>query len=257
VRLARRGELQLGGRLELLPPSRSWLVSLLVSSAVGGAVILTAAATHAPLLSFGFDHKASGQLLGLVIRLATDIDRDGFGLLSQPPDVAPLDASRHPFALERAANGSDENGIGGDLPAHFQPQRPFPAPDRFGPRRPSFLLVLLESFRGDLVGRRLRGDEVTPTLNRLAREGASSERTFAHTPLTWPSRAQLFQGRISPKPGARTLIDDFHDLGYRVGYFSGQNDQHGGSDALVGFERADAFTTPARIETVERLAPPP
>jgi hypothetical protein len=26
-----------------------------------------------------------------------------------------------------------------------------------------------------------------------------------------------------------------------VGYFSGQNDRHGGSDALVGFERADAF----------------
>jgi hypothetical protein len=241
VRLARRSDLQRRGRLELLPPSRTGLVSLLVASAVGGGAILTAAATHAPVLSYGFDHKASGQLLGLVIRLATDIDRDGFGLLSRPPDVAPLDASRHPFAVELPANGIDENGVGGDLPDRFQPQQPAPVPDRLGPRRPSFLLVFLESFRGDLVGRRLRGREVTPVLNRLAREGASSDRTYAHTPLTWPSRAQLFQGRVSATPGARTLIDDFHDLGYRVGYFSGQNDLHGGSDALVGFERADAF----------------
>ena len=241
VRLARRAELRRRGRLELLPPSRTGLVSLLVASAVGGGAILSAAATHAPVLSYGFDHKASGKLLGLVIQLATDVDRDGFGFLSRPPDVAPFDASRHPFALEVAGNGIDENGVAGDLPDHFQPQPPFPVPDRFGPRRPSFLLVFLESFRGDLVGRRLRDHEVTPTLNRLAREGASSDRTFAHTPLTWPSRAQLFQGRVSPNPGARTLIDDFHELGYRVGYFSGQNDLHGGSDALVGFERADAF----------------
>ena len=241
VKLAQRGGLLLGGRLELSPPSPRGLASMLFVSAAVGAAILTAAARHAPVLSFGFDQKASGQLLGLVIRLATDVDRDGFGLLSRPPDVAPLDASRHPFAIEVAANGIDENGVGGDLPDSFRPQQPFPPPDRVGPRRPSFLLVLLESFRGDLVGRRLRGRDVTPTLNRLAQEGASSDRTYAHTPLTWPSRAQLFQGRVSPTPGARTLIDDFHELGYRVGYFSGQNDLHGGSDALVGFERADAF----------------
>lgn len=241
VRLARRADLHFGGRLELVPPSRAGLAWLLAVSTTGGAAILTAAAHAAPVLSFGFDHKASGRLLGLVIRLATDIDRDGSGLLSRPPDVAPFDASRHPFALEVAANGIDENGVGGDLPDHFRPQQPFPVPDRVAPRRPSFLLILLESFRGDLVGRRLRDHEVTPVLNRLAQEGASSDRSFAHTPLTWSSRAQLFQGRVAPTPGARTLIDDFHDLGYRVGYFSGQNDRHGGSDVLVGFERADAF----------------
>ena len=241
VRLAQRSELRLGERIELSSPSRAGLAWMLVASTSAGLTILAAAAHLSPVLRFGFDHKASGQLLGLAIRLTTDVDRDGFGLLSRPPDVAPLDASRHPFALEVAGNGIDENGVGGDLPDHFRPQQPFPVPKRFGPRRPSLLLVLLESFRGDLIGRRLGSHEVTPTLNRLAGEGASSERTFSHIPLTWPSRAQLFQGRIVPLPGARTLIDDFHDLGYRVGYFSGQNDLHGGSDLLVGFERADAF----------------
>lgn len=241
VRLASRGVPPLARRLELVPPSLRGLLSVLASSALAGAAVLAAATLFSPTLAFGFGHKASGQLLGAIVRFATDLDRDGFGPLTRPPDAAPFDAARHPFAVEVPGNGVDENGVNGDLPADFQPQPPFPAPERVGKRRPPFLLVLLESFRGDLVGRRLAGQEVTPTLNRLAREGASSERAYAHFALTWPSRAQLFQGRIAPQPGARTLIDDFHDLGYRVGYFSGQNDLHGGSDVLVGFERADVF----------------
>ncbi len=241
VRLAQRGGRRWRTNLEVLPPSRTGLAALIVVSSVLGAAILTAATRNASSLTYGLERKASGQMLGLVLQLVTDVDRDGFGILSRPPDAAPLDASRHPFALERAANGIDENGVGGDLPADFQPQAPIPVPDRLGARRPSFLLILLESYRGDLVGRRFHGREVTPVLNRLAREGASSERAYAHTPLTAPSRAQLFQGRVSPVPGAHTLIDDFHALGYRVGYFSGQNDLHGGSEDMIGFERADAF----------------
>ena len=53
--------------------------------------------------------------------------------------------------------------------------------------------------------------------------------------------------------GGRTLIDDFHDLGYRVAYFSGQNDTHGGSESLVGFERADYFYD-ARTDTSQRTS---
>lgn len=243
------GSVRVAARLQGLPdhpvpfvaPSNRRILALFGVSAVVSTAALVSAVWHSPTLAFGLRHKASGQILGLAIRSATDFDRDRFGVLSQPPDPAPFDANRSPRALEIPGNGSDENGLAGDLPPAFVPDPPFPAPREVGPRRPPFLLVLLESFRGDLVGRRFGEVEVTPTLNRLAREGASSEHAFAHCPLTWPSRAQLFQGRIVPAPGARTLIDDFHDLGYRVAYFSGQNDLHGGSEPLVGFQRADAF----------------
>ncbi len=237
IRLSRRIE----GAAWSTPPSRTVLSTLLFTSGLAGVVILGFTSRRDPVLTYGFGHKPSAQVLGYLARLATDFDRDGFGLVSGPRDGAPFDSSRHPFALELAGNGVDENGVGGDLPADFRPELPSARPDPSGPRRPSFLLVYLESFRGDLVGLRFRDQEVTPVLNDLARRGAASRRAYAHAPLTWPSRAQLFQGSIVPRNGARTLIDDFRDLGYRVAYFSGQNDQHGGSAPLVGFERADAF----------------
>jgi hypothetical protein len=253
VRLARGSDRLLRGRIEFAPPSRAGLLVLILVSGVGGAAILAAADQRSPVLGYGFDRKPSGHLLRLVIRLATDVDRDGFGWLSRPSDAAPFDGALQPFALEIPANGIDENGLAGDLAADFRPQLPFPPPEHFGPRRPSLLIVLLESFRGDLLGRSLGDREVTPTLNALAREGASSQAAYAHSPMTAPSRAQLFQGRIVPVPGARTLIDDFHELGYRVGYFSGQNDLFGGSDALVGFERADEFYD-ARTDREQRTS---
>ncbi|MGH7287892.1 MAG: sulfatase-like hydrolase/transferase, partial [Myxococcota bacterium] len=253
ARMLRRLEPAIARRVSLVAPSqrRVWVVA--AASGALGAVILGSLPQQSPTLAYGLESKASGQLLILLVRAASDVDRDGFGLLSRPPDPDAWDGGRHPFAREIAGNGIDENGIGGDLPANFEAPLAVPVPARLGPERPSFLIVFLESFRGDLLGMRLAGQEVTPTLNRLAREGASSAQVYAHNPLTWPSRAQLFQGRLRPMRGAPTLIDDFRKLGYRVAYFSGQDDSHGGSEALVGFDRAHVFQD-ARSDTAQRTS---
>jgi Sulfatase len=242
VVLARRLDPWLARRATLLPPGGRGLAGVICGAGLLGAAALAGAGRHSAEILYGLDQKTSGRLLRVLVQVVTDLDFDGYGLLSRPPDPAPFDRERHPFALERPGNGIDDNGVGGDLPVDFEPVQPFPAPEHLADaRRPSFLLVFLESFRADVVGLRYGDREVTPVLNALAREGAASDRAFAHSPLTWPSRAALFQGQIAPTPGARTLIDDFHDLGYRVAYFSGQNDLHGNSDTLVGFGRADYF----------------
>jgi hypothetical protein len=242
VYVVRRADPWLASRVTLRAPSGRVVGGIACACGLLGALALAAFARHSPEITYGLGNKASAQALRGIVQVVTDVDFDGYGLLSRPPDPAPFDGSRHPFALEQPGNGIDENGVGGDLPLDFAPAPPFPAPDRIADaRRPSFLLVFLESFRGDLLGRRYGEREVTPVLNALARAGASSERMFAHNPLTWPSRAALFQGRVAPVPNAPTLIDDFHALGYRVAYFSGQNDLHGNSDGLIGFMRADRF----------------
>jgi hypothetical protein len=234
---------------EIAPPSLAGLASVAAAAALGGALLLHTVADRWPVVAYGLQRKPSGLALRAVVQQATDWDRDGFGWMSRPVDHEPFDPSRHPFALEIPANGVDENGIGGDRPVGWLDRGaalPPPGPDS---ARPSFLLIFLESFRGDLIGRRLGPHEVTPTLNRLAAQGASSQHAFAHNPFTWISRAELFQGRVKPVAGAPTLIDDFRNRGYRVAYVSGQDDTHGGED-LVGFERADFFvdarSNPAR-----------
>jgi hypothetical protein len=254
VLLARRAEPRLNRWLLWRPPSPRGLGRVVLASALGGTFVLAVVARGSTTLAYGLEQKPSALLLRFLIQTASDVDFDGAGLLSRPPDPAAWDAARYPFAPEVPGNGIDENGLAGDGPPDFQPTQPVAAPPRpGGPRRPWFLLVFLESFRGDVVGRRLHDREVTPVLNQLAREGASSERAYAHTPFTWPSRAQLFQGRVAPRAGAPTLIDDFHSLGYRVAYFSGQNDMHGGSDVLVGFERAE-FHYDARSDRDRRTS---
>jgi hypothetical protein len=222
------------------PPTRSlWLTWLTVACAA--LAVFAASALGAPSLHYGLAYKTSGSLAGGLARRLTDFDRDGYGLLSQPPDAAPLDASVHPYAPDEPGNGLDENGWAGDHPPGFS--APSPQPRRGGPAAvtPHFLLVYLESFRADLLDRRLAGREITPFLNRLAAEGARSEHAFVHSPWTLPSRAQLFGGSLAPRPGEPTLVDDFKARGYTVAWFSGQDDAYGNSVALAGADRADVF----------------
>ncbi len=222
-------------------PRRLWLGfgALLV----GAVVAIVSADRIEPRLSVGLGPKPSVRLLTGVVRLVTDIDRDGFGLLSRPRDPAPFDGSRHAFALDVRANGVDENGFAGDLPADVRaPATVVPEGiDAAGQRRPDVLVIYLESFRADRLGRSRNGHEITPFFNELAREGASSERAFVHSPYTIWSRAQLFGGRIDPYDGQDTWIDDFKALGYTVAHFSGQDDSFGDSVALLGLDRVDHF----------------
>lgn len=247
VGLARRLEARLAPA-QLVAPSLAGLAGVATVAALGGAFLLHAAGERWPVVAYGLDRKPSGMALRALVQQATDWDRDGFGWLSRPSDRDPFDGDRHPFAVEIPGNGVDENGIGGDRPAGWL-ETSAPPPPAPAAARPSFLLIFLESFRGDLIGRRLGPHEVTPTLNRLAEQGASSQQAFAHNPSTWVSRAELFQGRVKPVAGEPSLIDDFKSRGYRVAYISGQDDSHGGED-LVGFDRADFFvdarSNPAR-----------
>jgi hypothetical protein len=241
VGVARRIERRLAPAA-LAPPSLARLAGVAAGAALAGALLLHAAGKHWPVVAYGLDRKPAGMALRTIVRHATDWDRDGFGWLSRPPDAEPFDGTRHPHAIEIPGNAIDENGIGGDRPPGRPGSLPAPAPLALpsASARPSFLLIFLESFRGDLIGRRLGSREVTPALNRLAEEGLSSELAFAHSPFTWISRAELFQGRVRPVAGAPGLIDDFRMRGYRVAYVSGQDDSHGG-DELIGFDRADFF----------------
>jgi len=192
-------------------------------------------------LRFGAARKSSGALFEQVLTWLTDFDVDGYGLISAPLDPAPFDGTRTPYTTEVAGNGRDENGLAGDLPADFTSPSAVAAPPPDSAARPHLLIIYLESFRYDALDSVVNGRAVTPALDELARTGASTAQAYSHVGWTISSRAQLFNGVTVPAYDQPTLIDDFKELGYHVGYFSGQDESFGRSEGLTGARRADAF----------------
>jgi hypothetical protein len=223
------------------PPRSTGLAVSSVSLFALSTLILAIPASGSASLRFGLNKKPAATLLTRAIQWGSDVDRDGFGLFSEPGDPDAFDASIRPFAIDEPGNAIDENGVGGDHPPDFTPVSVVEAALDPGGRRPHFLLVFLESFRADLIDARLGSREITPILNQLAREGSHSQRAFVHSPFTIASRAQLFSGRYVTQPGQTTLIDDFKERGYTVVHFSGQDETYGESEALLGTDRADLF----------------
>ena len=212
-------------------------IAALLSLGVLALPVARAGAVQEGLLA-----KPGGRLLVELARRGSDVDRDGSGWLSRPGDPAAFDGDVHPFAIDRPGNGVDENGLAGDHPEGFEPGAVVPVPrESAGEARRHLLVIFLESFRGDLLERRVGDRAVTPFIDRLAREGGKSLQAFVHTPATVASRAQLFGGRLEWRVGGSTWVDDFQARGYRVAHFSGQDDTLSGSASVMGTDRADLF----------------
>jgi hypothetical protein len=209
----------------------------LVLLAIAVAAVSVAAATSDSLEN-GLVRKPSGRVVSSIVDVATDLDRDGFGLGGRIPDPAPFSRSIFPYAVDVPGDGIDEDGIGGDLPGNVVP---YVEPSRSTPwlRHPDVVLIVLESFRADLLQSRDRGKAVTPAIDALAARGVSSARAFSHNGYTAQSRFHIFSGSLAGVRDGRTLIDDFKTNGYTTAYFSGQDESFGGPEYSSGFERAD------------------
>ena len=223
-----------------LPSNRQLWTAVLVLC-IGSSVMLAGLSIMDPSLRYGLVKKPSGAVVANVIGWSTDFDRDGYGLLSRPPDPKPLDASIHPYALDKPGNGIDENAVGGDHPQEFRLDSANNGADSTWHHCPPVLLILLESFRADMLRQRFHGKAITPFMNHLMAEGAGSDQAFSHSGYTISSRVHLFSGKLNPSDDDKTLIDDFKAQGYTVAYFSGQDDSFGDQESTIGTARTDVF----------------
>jgi hypothetical protein len=73
---------------------------------------------------------------------------------------------------------------------------------------PNLLLVTLDTTRADRVGCYGYREAHTPTLDRLASEGALFEDATTTAPSTLPAHASILTGRFPPAHGARNNGND-------------------------------------------------
>ena len=71
------------------------------------------------------------------------------------------------------------------------------------PEGPNILLVTIETFRADHLGRKVGGVALTPNLDRLAARGTSFERAYAAASFTLPSLHTIATGEPPAVHGAR------------------------------------------------------
>lgn len=180
----------------------------------------------------------------------TDFDGDGYSYYSALIDDAPFDASRHPLALDIPGDGIDQDGVGGDfLPLVRPPESPPPAL----PRRPkNLVLIVLESTRGDVIGKRIDGRVVAPNLEALAKEGSSAAAAFSHVGFTTGSLKALFSGRLEPRAGDPSLFRDLKRGGYRIAVFSGQPEDFGDIARVTGMRQASDIFVDAETLKADR-----
>ncbi len=120
--------------------------------------------------------------------------------------------------------------------------------------KPNMVFLFSDQQRWDTLGCYGQPLEVTPNLDRLAREGVLFENTFTCQPVCGPARVCLQTGKFATEvgcyrngialpPGERTLAHWLSKAGYEVGYIG---KWHLGSDGGAHLERPpfDCTTSP-------------
>jgi choline-sulfatase len=135
-------------------------------------------------------------------------------------------------------------------------------------RGSNVLLVTIDTLRADQVGAYGSRRGLTPTLDRLAREGWRFESAHAHVPMTLPSHATIMSGLYPPRNGVRdngafrfdrtqsTLAGTLASAGYRTAAFVGSFvlDARFGLNAGFGLYDDRLNGSSANLEVVQRTA---
>jgi hypothetical protein len=138
-----------------------------------------------------------------LVRLATDLDRDGFSSLFAGGDCAAFDASVNPSAREVPDNGIDDNCRYGDA-KRAPVLRRATAVVHAAPQA-NLLLVTIDSLRPDHTTPYGYGRDTTPRLAALARESIVFDNAYSPGGWTCIAVPSLFSGVWPRKITTRTF----------------------------------------------------
>lgn len=224
-----------GRSIAPLKPGRRAIASLIV--AWTGLIVVHFLIAPKEDLRFGLSHKLSYSALDRLLVAVSDFDRDGFGPLTTPRDPDNSAKEIHPYAVDNPGNGIDENALAGDLDMLHPQVGKLAVPHLRASNGMNVILIVVETFRTDVIGKRIDGREVTPFLNDIAQRYAGTDQAYSNYGVTARAIQSLFKGSLHYTQGAPSIADELRGLGYRTYAYSAQDESWGDTETIVGFER--------------------
>ena len=216
-------------------------------------VLLVAWVSRTPQLRYGLRKTTTYTLIASALDWASDFDDDGHGVFRFPFDPDNRDPRIHPGALDVPYDGIDQDGFGGDF--HWKGPRPDLLAEL--PPQPGkhILLVVLESARADLLGKRWNGQLVAPNLTRMAEQYSHADYAYTHTAYTTSSLLALFNRSLNEKSNRVKLLDYLKASGYQISIISGQDESFGDVATLTGMNAPGNYFFDARVAIEDRVYP--
>ncbi|HIA08906.1 MAG TPA: hypothetical protein EYN73_07560 [Chromatiaceae bacterium] len=221
--------------------------TFLLLAALVPAVLLYA--NHVNDVRYALSKFLSYSLVNGAYSQLTDFDGDNYSFFSSPVDQYPFDASRYPYALDIPGNGADEDGFLGD----FQYDPPTqPITPILGDNPKHLILIVLESIRGDLIGKQINGITVAPIITALGKSGTTISQAYSHVGYTSPSLKTLFSGQLNPTTESPSIFRYLKMNGYQISVFSGQAETFGNISAISGMQQSSNTFVDAEVLKEER-----
>ena len=213
-------------------------------------------------LRYGLESKLSYSAVNVGLDFLTDFDRDGYGPFSLPVDPDNFDAQVNPYAVDVPANGIDENGLAGDLPALSRLASRSADIPLVLEKRKNAIVIILETFRFDIVEKKLGGEAITPFLNKLAAEHFHTNLVYSNFGTTAASIQSVLSGSLCFSEHSTFLFEHFRNIGYATFGVSGQTEDWGDSYRIMKLSRLDGYYdtrhkdwSSQKLTTWERMNP--
>ncbi len=207
-----------------------------------------------PQLRYGLKNQAAYDIISYTLDNLSDFDGDGYGLFRFPMDPDNRNPHVYPGALDIPNNSIDEDGFGGDFTwPHVEHHDPLadlqPIPGSH------ILLVILESARGDLIGRFWNGKEVPPVITKTVADGTSAAHAYSHTGYTVTSLKAIFNRTLSQSIDRVQLTDFLDRSGYLLSFISGQDESFGDVAQVTRMKGDGHYFFDARSALEDRVFP--
>ncbi len=193
------GSILTAPRWQSLPRIGRWLIIL----PIGGLVFAFGLGEIAAVRQASLNSETPATQVATVYRALSDLDGDGASSFFGGNDCEPFNSAIGPYAEEIPRNGIDDNCVGGDLGVSIEGtdhalinEKAFsPLPDDF-PKRPNLILITIDALRADHVGFFGYKRNITPQIDRHAKQAVVFKRAYGQGTGTITSLPSLFTSKF-------------------------------------------------------------